>query len=187
MSKMKGDKSKNPKVAGKRDPQQELEAQQWIEAVTGMRFPPGVPYEDVLRDGVLLCTLMNRLSPGIISKINTSGGDYKMMDNLSQFQKACTRYGVPDVDLFQTTDLWDKKNIALVTQNIFAIGRTAYKHPEWRGPWLGPRPSEENKREFSEQQLRAGEAIIGLQAGQNRGATQAGQNFGASRKIILGK
>nr|CAH7714392.1 unnamed protein product [Callosobruchus chinensis] len=164
-----------------------MEAQQWIEAVTGMRFPPGMPYEDVLRDGVLLCTLMNRLCPGIISKINTSGGDYKMMDNLSQFQKACARYGVPDVDLFQTTDLWDKKNIALVTQTIFAIGRTAYKHPEWRGPWLGPKPSEENKREFSEQQLRAGEAIIGLQAGQNRGATQAGQNFGASRKIILGK
>lgn len=107
--------------------------------------------------------------------------------SLFRFQRACTRYGVPDVDLFQTTDLWDKKNIALVNSTIFAIGRTAYKHPEWRGPFLGPRPSEENKRDFTEQQLRAGEAIIGLQAGQNRGATQAGQNFGASRKIILGK
>lgn len=71
-------------VAGKRDPVQEKEAQAWIEAVTGQRFPPGVPYEDVLRDGILLCQLMNRLSPGIISKINTSGGDYKMMDNLNQ-------------------------------------------------------------------------------------------------------
>ncbi|KAG5881280.1 hypothetical protein JTB14_028659 [Gonioctena quinquepunctata] len=174
-------------VAGKRDPEQEKEAQAWIEAVTGRQFTPGVPYEDVLRDGILLCQLMNRLSPGIITKINTSGGDYKMMDNLSQFQNACTKYGVPDVDLFQTTDLWDKKNIALVTTTIFAIGRTAHKHPEWRGPTLGPKPSDENKREFSEQQLRAGEAIIGLQAGQNRGATQAGQSFGASRKIILGK
>ncbi|XP_056644344.1 muscle-specific protein 20-like [Diorhabda carinulata] len=174
-------------VAGKRDPEQEREAQAWIEAVTGMKFPPGVPYEDVLRDGIILCHLMNRLQPGIIQKINTTGGDYKMMDNLNQFQKACVKYGLSDVDLFQTTDLWDKKNIALVTTTIFAIGRTCYRHPEWRGPFLGPKPSEENKREFSEQQLRAGEAIIGLQAGQNRGATQAGQNFGASRKIILGK
>ncbi|EEZ98617.2 Muscle-specific protein 20-like Protein [Tribolium castaneum] len=173
-------------VAGKRDPEQEKEAQAWIEAVIGERFPP-VPYEIALRDGIILCKLMNRLCPGIISKINTSGGDYKMMDNLSQFQKACVRYGVPDVDLFQSTDLWDQKNIAAVTITIFAIGRTAYKHPEWKGPWLGPRPSEENKREFTEQQLRAGEAIIGLQAGTNKGATQAGQNFGASRKIILGK
>lgn len=75
----------------------------------------------------------------------------------------------------------------MVTTTIFAIGRTAYKHPEWKGPWLGPRPSEEHKREFTEEQLRAGEAIIGLQAGTNRGASQTGQSFGASRKIILGK
>lgn len=63
----------------------------------------------------------------------------------------------------------------------------AYKHPEWRGPSLGPRPSEENRREFSEMQLRAGEGVIGLQAGNNKGATQAGQSFGATRKILLGK
>ncbi|KAK7868117.1 hypothetical protein R5R35_005558 [Gryllus longicercus] len=174
-------------VAGKRDPDQEREAREWIEAVTGERFPPGVAYEDALRDGVLLCKLMNRLQPGLVPRINTSGGDYKMMDNLSQFQKACVKYGVPDVDLFQTVDLWDKKNIVNVTVTIFAIGRTAYKHPEWRGPCLGPRPSEEHRREWTEEQLRAGEAIIGLQAGQNRGATQSGQNFGASRKILLGK
>lgn len=41
-----------------------------------------------------------------------------------RFQKACIKYGVPDTDLFQTTDLWDQKNIVLVTQTIFAIGRT---------------------------------------------------------------
>jgi len=29
--------------------------------------------------------------------------------------------------------------------------------------------------------------VIGLQAGQNKGATQAGQNIGAGRKIIFGK
>lgn len=62
-----------------------------------------------------------------------------------------------------------------------------YKHPEWRGPWLGPKPAEENKRSFTEEQLRAGEGLIGLQAGTNKGATQAGQNFGATRKILLGK
>lgn len=28
-------------MAGKRDPEQELEAQRWIEAVLGERFPPG--------------------------------------------------------------------------------------------------------------------------------------------------
>lgn len=33
------------------------------------------------------------------------------------------KYGVPDVDLFQTTDLFDRKNIALVTTTVFAVGR----------------------------------------------------------------
>nr|CAD7458932.1 unnamed protein product [Timema tahoe] len=174
-------------VAGKRESDQEKEAQEWIEKVVGERFPPGEPYEHALRNGVILCKLMNKLQPGLVPKINSSGGDYKMMDNLSQFQKACTAYGVPDVDLFQTVDLWDFKNIAAVTTTIFAIGRTAYKHPEWRGPSLGPRPSEEHKREWTEEQLRAGETIIGLQAGNNKGATQAGQSFGATRKILLGK
>lgn len=173
-------------VSGKRVPEEEAEAQQWIESVIGERFPPG-PYELVLRDGIILCKLMNKLTPGCIKKINTSGGDYKMMDNIGQFQKACTSYGVPDVDLFQSTDLWDQKNINLVTQTIFALGRAAYRHPEWKGPFLGPRGAEENKREFSEAQLRAGENIIGLQAGTNRGASQSGQSFGATRKILLGK
>lgn len=71
-------------VAGKREPQQEAEAQQWIETVTGERFPPNLRYEDALRDGIILCKLMNRLRPGLINKINVSGGDYKMMDNISQ-------------------------------------------------------------------------------------------------------
>lgn len=61
-----------------------MEAQKWIETVINERFPP-VAFEDALRDGIILCKLMNRLQPGIITKINVNGGDYKMMDNLSQY------------------------------------------------------------------------------------------------------
>lgn len=68
-------------VAGKRDTEQEQEAQQWIEAITGESFKGS--FEDSLRDGILLCKLMNKLNPGTIQKINVSGGDYKMMDNIS--------------------------------------------------------------------------------------------------------
>ncbi|XP_054263256.1 muscle-specific protein 20-like [Macrosteles quadrilineatus] len=175
------------KPSGRRDPETEAEAQAWIEAVIGQRFPPGVPYAHALRDGIILCKLMSCLQPGLITRINTQGGDYKMMDNINQFHKACAKFGVQDVDMFQTVDLWEFKNINNVTKTIYAIGRTCYKHPEFRGPFLGPRPAEENKREWTEEQLRAGEAIIGLQAGTNKMASQSGQNFGATRKILLGK
>lgn len=70
---------------------------------------------------------------------------------------------------------------------MFRACAQTYRHPEWNGPYLGPKPSEEAKREFSEETLKAGQTIIGLQAGQNKGASQAGQNIGASRKIIIGK
>lgn len=70
-------------VAGKRQPEEEAEAKNWVETVIGERFP-AVPFEDALRDGIILCKLMNKLAPGIITKVNVSGGDYKMMDNISQ-------------------------------------------------------------------------------------------------------
>ncbi|KAM0725385.1 Muscle-specific protein 20 [Formica fusca] len=175
------------KIASKRNPEQEKEAQEWIESILGKKFPPGETFEDVLKDGQVLCHLMNKISPGSVPKINSSGGQFKMMENINLFQKALKDYGVDDVDVFQTVDLWEKKDIAQVITTLFALGRTTYKHPEWKGPYLGPKPSEECKREFTEEQLRAGEAVIGLQAGSNKGATQAGQSIGATRKILLGK
>lgn len=58
-----------------------------------------------------------------------------------------------------------------------------YMHPEWPGPFLGPKPAEQNIREFTDEQLKAGESVIGLQMGTNKGATQSGQNFGNSRHM----
>ncbi|KAI5636693.1 calponin-like domain-containing protein [Phthorimaea operculella] len=175
------------KLAAKRDPEREKECQEWIEAILGAKFPPNEPIEDVLKDGTVLCQLMNKLQPGAIPKINTSGGQFKMMENITNFQAAMKAYGVADIDVFQTVDLWEKKDIAQVISTLYALGRETYRHPEWQGPKLGPKPADEAKREFSEEVLNAGKTVIGLQAGSNKGATQAGQNMGAGRKILLGK
>jgi hypothetical protein len=44
--------------------------------------------------------------------------------------------------------------------------------------------SESNIREFTEDQLRAGQASLGLlNEGMSKGANQSGQNFGLSRHI----
>jgi len=175
------------KLAGKRNAEQEAEAQEWIETVIGAKFPPGESYEDSLKDGIILCKLMNKLKPGSVSKINTTGATFKMMENINVFQKALREYGVADIDVFQTVDLWEQKDISQVTMTLYALGRETYRHAEWTGPWLGPKPSDENKRDFDEETIAAGKAVIGLQAGSNKGATQAGQNMGAGRKIIIGK
>ncbi|XP_054721444.1 muscle-specific protein 20-like isoform X2 [Uloborus diversus] len=170
------------KLAGKRDPQLEAELLQWIEQIMGQKLPPG-PFDEVLRDGTILCNLMNKLMPGCIQKINTSGGQFKMMENINRFQEAAKKWGVPEIDVFQTVDLWERRNISQVAQCLMALGRACYTHPEYTGPCLGPKPSEENKRQFTEEQLRASEGIINLQYGTNKGANQSGQNFGNTRHM----
>lgn len=110
-------------IAGKRDLEKDKEAQYWIEEVMGEKFPAGVLYEDALRDGLVLCKLINKLCPGAVPKINTSGSQFKMMENINMFQQAIKKYGVPDLDVFQTVDLYEKKDIAQVTSTIFALGR----------------------------------------------------------------
>ncbi len=55
---------------------------------------------------------------------------------------------------------------------------------KFNGPTLGPKMSEANAREFTEEQLRAGQSSLGLlNEGMSKGANQSGQNFGLSRHI----
>ena len=70
-----------------------------------------------------------------------------------------------------------------VLNGITALGRMAQKKG-FDGPTLGPPEATENKRGFTEEQLRAGSHVIGLQMGSNKGASQAGQNFGKTRSIL---
>ena len=55
----------NFQVKCKRDLGQEAEVQRWIEAILGEKVFNGNPYEDVLKDGVVLCKVMNTVSPGL--------------------------------------------------------------------------------------------------------------------------
>ena len=50
--------------------------------------------------------------------------------------------------------------------------------------YSGPVEAEKNQREFTEEQLKAGQNVIGLQMGTNKGANASGVSFGASRKIM---
>ena len=134
-----------------------------------------------LKDGIILCKLINALQPGIIPKINESKQPFKQMENINNFLSACETYGCKRGDLFQTVSLYEAVNMPEVLNGIFALGRKAGQ----KGAiGIGPKESQANKREFTDEQLRAGEGVIGLQMGSNKGASQAGQNFGKTRAII---
>jgi hypothetical protein len=166
-----------------RNKEQEQEVITWIENVLGEELP-NQPYEDVLRDGVVLCNLINKIAPGSVNKIQTKGTNFQLMENIQRFQAALKKYGVPEEEIFQTADLFERRNIVQVTLCLYALGRLTQKHPEYKGPRLGPKMAEEHKREFTQEQLRAHEGQLNLQMGYNKGASQAGcGSFGNTRHM----
>ncbi|CAI5723305.1 unnamed protein product [Peronospora effusa] len=131
----------------------EEEAQEWIEAVLGEKFLAS--FADSLKDGVMLCTVMNKIKPGFIPHIQTSTMPFKQMENVSNFVRACRNIGVAEFDLFETVDLYNQKNLGQVVQCIHALGRTIQKTmPEYDGPNLGVKESTVNLRQFSDAQRR---------------------------------
>lgn len=161
-------------ICGNRNPVQESEVLTWIEEVVGDKLDQK-PFEDVLKDGVVLCQLMNKIVPGAIKKIQARGTNFQLMENIQRFQTAIRKYGVPDEEIFQTADLFERRNIRQVTLCILALARVTQLHPDYKGPALGPKMATENQRAFSEEQTRQmRDGQIGLQSGQASMASQAG-------------
>lgn len=75
---------------------------------------PSGDLEDILKNGVVLCNLMNKIQPGSIKKIQAKGTNFQLMENIQRFQDAIKKYGVPQEEIFQTADLFEKRNIAQV-------------------------------------------------------------------------
>lgn len=105
-----------------RNKEQEKEVLEWIFAVLGEKVPPG-EYEDILRDGQVLCKLANKLAPGSVKKIQERGTNFQLMENVQRFQAAIKKYGVPEEEIFQTADLFERRNIPQVTLCLYSLGR----------------------------------------------------------------
>ena len=100
------------------------------------------------------------------------------------FLKGCEAYGLKPQDLFQVNDLYENKNLYMVVDCLYALGGVAQKKG-FNGPALGVKVADENKRHFSEDVLRKGEQVIGLQYGSNQGANRSGMTaYGAGRQIL---
>ncbi|XP_076446936.1 myophilin-like [Babylonia areolata] len=180
------------KIQSKYDVTLEQEARTWIEQLLGEELVPGADpstplghdtFHEVLRDGQVLCRLMNVLKPGSVKKVNRQKVNFFMMENIGKFLEACTAYGLPPNDQFHTAALFERTNMTQVVNTLHALGRTAQKNG-FQGPSLGVKESQHNPRHFSEDKLREGQTIIGLQMGSNKGANQQGMSFGKSRHIV---
>jgi len=182
------------KIKEKYDPEGELQTRQWMEDVLGepieQGLDPNTPlgpteFSAKLKDGVYLCRLLNILleDKGMEQvKFKQSKLPFVQMVNIEQFLKGLERYGLLKSDIFQVVDLYEGQNPWNVVCTVFALGRKAQTNG-FSGPVLGPREAERNVREFTEEQLRASESMVPLQAGTNKLASQKGIAFGKGRFI----
>jgi len=166
------------------------ECMEWVEEVLGRKMEPEaceikdqIEFSNILKDGAVLCQLINAIEPGSVKKINTMNAPFKQRENIEMYLKACIAYGLKEQDLFQVNDLYENKNLYMIVDNIYNIGGMTQKKG-WSGPVLGVKIASENRRNFDDDVLKAGQSMIGLQYGSNKGASQAGMTpYGASRQI----
>ena len=178
------------KISSKYSAELEQEAILWIEDILEDGVFKGAEgakeVHCALKDGRILCRLINALNSSSQQiKFNDKEKlmPFKMMENIGYFLDACEKFGCSRIDLFQTADLYDNQNMHQVICAIHALGRKA-RAKGFNGPILGPKESEKNIRTFTEDQLKAGHTVIGLQMGSNKGANASGVNYGKQRDIL---
>jgi len=159
------------------------ESLEWVRAITDE--PINVSgdtdnFYETLKDGTLLCRLVNCLKSGSVTKVNQSQMAFKCMENISSFLAVASELGVPPHESFQTVDLWERQNLNSVVTCLQSLGRKASKLGKLG---IGPKEADKNVRDFTDEQLKAGQTIISLQYGSNKGATQSGINFGNTRHM----
>ncbi len=119
----------------------EQQALAWVEEVTGMSFD-GDELGMALHNGVALAELANKLMPGTIRKISHSRMPFPQRENIAAFIEAARSMGVPEHELFETSDLYEQSNLKSVVDCLYEVSKVAYTLPHYDGPGLGPAPQQ---------------------------------------------
>jgi len=176
------------KIASKYSTDDESKCCNWIAQIINEN-PPLAGKDNAyawLKDGTKLCKLINNMFPGSVKKVNVSKMAFKQMENIGNFLKAVDLAGVPKLDVFQTVDLYENQNLQQVWLCLLKLSSVA-ETKGFPGPHIGVKIAEKKERRFSEDKLREGRNVIGLQMGTNKVASQAGMTpYGLGRQMVTG-
>ncbi|KAM3604675.1 uncharacterized protein V6R79_014646 [Siganus canaliculatus] len=170
------------KIAQKYDPQKEEELRIWIEDVTGQSIGPD--FQKGLKNGTILCDLINRLAPDSVKKINKSSLNWHQLENLTNFIKAITVYGLKPHDIFEANDLFENGNMTQVQTTLLALASMAKTKGCQSRVDIGVKYADKQERMFDEEKMKAGQCVIGLQMGTNKCASQAGMSSYGTRRPL---
>lgn len=82
---------------------------------------------DILKDGELLCKLgkLLEIPNNPCSKYKSSKMPFVQMENISFFLKACELIGIPHEEIFQTIDLYERKDPYQIIITLISFSRRA--------------------------------------------------------------
>ncbi|XP_049900716.1 LIM and calponin homology domains-containing protein 1-like isoform X3 [Epinephelus moara] len=168
-----------PELSGSHHPEPAcLEAQKWIEAVTGKSFGDK-DFRSGLENGILLCELLSAIKPGLVKKINRLPTPIAGLDNLSVFLRGCEELGLKGSQLFDPGDLQDtsiranlkdsdcNRKLKNVLNTVFWLGKAASGCASYSGPTL-------NLKEFEGLLAQMKESEEGGDSSQKRSVRDSG-------------
>uniref|UniRef100_A0A3Q3M0A4 Calponin-1 n=1 Tax=Mastacembelus armatus TaxID=205130 RepID=A0A3Q3M0A4_9TELE len=132
--------------------------------------------------------LINVLQPGSVRKINHSSQNWHQLENIGNFVRAITEYGLKPHDIFEANDLFENVNHTQVQCTLIALAGMAKSKGFCSKYDLGVKYAEKQQRRFAPEKLREGRNIIGLQMGTNKLASQKGMtSYGTRRHLYDAK
>jgi len=110
----------------------ESAAKKWIADVMEEPFPNHGTFAEVLKTGVLLCNLVNKIRPDTITRIHKTKIGFHHIENIKSYLTACEQHlGLTTEDNFQTSDLYNEKGMTLVVQQLHRLANQLSKtHPD---------------------------------------------------------
>uniref|UniRef100_A0A673H472 Transgelin n=1 Tax=Sinocyclocheilus rhinocerous TaxID=307959 RepID=A0A673H472_9TELE len=169
------------KIEQKYDPELEVRLVEWIvtQCGSGVGKPEAgkLGFQTWLKDGCVshACVVLSRQS-------------CKVTIQLEQMQESLRTVSLLDPKTVKIYVHLHRKDLAAVQRTLMALGSIAVTKDEgsFRGdPSWFFKKAQENRRGFSEGQLKEGKNVIGLQMGSNKGATQSGMTgYGRPRQIM---
>ncbi|KAI8089567.1 uncharacterized protein BX664DRAFT_297377 [Halteromyces radiatus] len=89
-----------------------------------------------LKDGVVLCNLVNQLRPGTIKTVGQKDLSFIKMDNITRFLQGARQLGLEDSQLFETIDLFEAKDMPRVIHTILTLSQLFIKTEPEKYSWL---------------------------------------------------
>ncbi|CCE64505.1 hypothetical protein TPHA_0H03020 [Tetrapisispora phaffii CBS 4417] len=148
---------------------------------------------ELLKDGTVLCRLANAIykadePSATLITWKESKMPFVQMEQISQFLQFAGEYGVPEDELFQTVDLFEEKDSAIVYQTLKSLSRYANKKHPSTFPVIGPQLATKRPRPPLKQKPKHLQEKYGWSTqeyGYMKGASQAteGVVFGQRRDV----